>query len=315
MATTRIEGFFPVTVTPFSETGALMLDCFEELLEWHIAQGAQGLCVGADNGESWALSTEELRQVARTAVKVAAGRVPVLVGAMGPATVQARGAIERAAAAAEAGAAAVMVSPQPYIDTATRSEVINRYAEVHRAVGIPLVAYNTPRHLNITLDAPTLRGICESAEIVGLKEASREFLHTTDIIREFGEKLCVFVGCGWLIMPGIAQGGRGFLSTGPDLLGRDAARIISLAQSAPSDEGRKLHQRVGRIYHSMLDLGLGTPPAPVKAALNLLGLPVGVPRAPIEPLSPEGVARMRGLLESLELEVRSPEPYRDQKAA
>ena len=312
--TLRLEGFFPVTVTPFSESGALMLDCFEELLRWHLDQGAQGLCVGADNGESWALTTEELRQVARTAFKVAGGRVPVLVGAMGPATVSARGAIERAAAAAEEGAAAVLVSPQPYIDTATRDEVVKRYAEIGRAVPVPIVAYNTPRHLNITLDGDTLRNVCDACDVVGLKEASREFMNVTDTIRTFGDRLCVFVGCGWLIMPGIAQGGRGFLSTGPDLLGRDAARIIDLARAAPSEEGRALHQRAGRIYHAMLDLGLGTPPAPVKAALNLLGLPVGVPRSPIEPLSPANVARMRGVLEGLGLEIRSPEPYRDRKA-
>ena len=303
MSAARIEGFFPVTVTPFSEAGDLMIDRLEALLSWHVEQGCDGLCVGADNGESWALSTQELAQVVETAVRVARGRVPVVAGAMGGATTSARGTIERAAAAAEAGAAAVLVSPQPYLMKATPREVVGRYEAVGAAVSVPIVAYNAPRHFGFEITPDILQSICDAAPIVGLKEASREFNHSTEIIRRFGERISVFVGPGWFIMPGIALGAKGFLSTGPDLLGRDAARIIELARAAPCEESCALHERVARIYHLMLDRGLATPPAPVKAAFGLLGLDVGVPRAPIEPLGTEGREMLRAELAALGLPV------------
>ena len=297
----KIEGFFPVTVTPFNEAGDLMLDRFEELMRWHLDQGAEGLCIGADNGESWALTPRELGQITAAAVKVAAGRVPVLAGAMGTTTISARSTIKRAAAAAEAGADAVLVSPQPYVMRATTAEIVDRYASVGKAVNIPIVAYNSPRHFGFNIEPDVLQAICDAADIVGLKEASREFNHTTTVIRRFGEKLCVFVGPGWFILPGIALGARGFLSTGPELLGKDAARIIPLAREAPCEASRRLHEQVTRCYRAVLDLGLGTPPAPIKAALNLLGLNVGVPRAPIAPLDGAGVEALRQLLQELDI--------------
>ena len=292
----KIQGFFPVTTTPFSASGELMLDAFAELLEWHIRQGCDGLCVGADNGESWALETDELGRVAETAVRVSAGRVPVLCGALGTASLSARQAIKRAEVAATAGADAVLVSPQVYLMAGTRSEVVKRYQTIYETVRVPIVVYNAPRHFGITLDADTLEAICGVVDVVGVKESSRDFFHTTQIIHRFGKRLCVFVGPGWFIMPGIALGARGFLSTGPDLLGVDAAKIIPLARQVWTEETRQLHARVARVYHTLLELGLGTPPAPVKMALNLMGLPVGVPRAPIEPLSPESTQTLIAIL-------------------
>ena len=78
----RIEGVFSVTVTPFAADGALDLAAFAAILRWHIGQGAAGLAIAADNGEASLLTITERQAMAETAVRVAGGQVPVLMGAM-----------------------------------------------------------------------------------------------------------------------------------------------------------------------------------------------------------------------------------------
>ena len=57
-----VSGNVPAVVTPFTESGELRLDAFAELVRWHLAQGADGICVAGDNGESWTLSLDERRR-------------------------------------------------------------------------------------------------------------------------------------------------------------------------------------------------------------------------------------------------------------
>jgi 4-hydroxy-tetrahydrodipicolinate synthase len=107
-----LKGFVPAVVTPFTPSGEVMEDAFREVVERQIGIGASGICVAGDNGESWALDPGERARLTRLAVDQAAGRVPVIMGASAPGAAQ---TIKYARAAAEAGAAGVLVMPQPYV--------------------------------------------------------------------------------------------------------------------------------------------------------------------------------------------------------
>lgn len=295
LTSSGLRGFVPVTVTPFDESGALRADWLEQVLRWHVDQRAEGLLITADNGESWSLTAAERRTVAEVAVKVAGGRIPVVMGILGGSTTSNRTLAEHAAEGAAAGVDALLVSPSPYLGKATRGEVVARYRGLHRAVGLPIVVYNNPRHFGVGVEGDTLAAVCDAADVIGIKESSRDFLHVTETIARFGDRLSVFVGCGWYIMPGLMQGAAGFLSTGPDLLGRDARRIVELATGPASEEARAMHRRIARLYTFLL--GTATPPAALKAALGLLGLPAGVPRAPVEPLAADDLRALTALMQ------------------
>ena len=293
----------PVTVTPFDEAGRLMPDCLAEILRWHLGQGAEGLCVAAGNGECAAMRPEEVAQVVRSAV-AAAGGIPVIAGALGPATNAVAGTIAYVRAGMEAGADAVLVTPDAGRPEAGRDDVRRRFAEIYRQTRAPIVAYNSPRHYGVNLDAGLLGALANDIELVGVKEASRDFHHIGQVIAAHGHRFPIFVGPGWHIMPGIALGASGFLSTGPDLLGADSARITTLARDAPNAASRALHHRVSGIYYLLLDAGLGPSPAPLKATLNLLGLPAGVARDPAKRLTAENAAKLRTGLEGLGMAIR-----------
>ena len=230
MATTRFEGVFSVTVTPFGSDGALDLPAFAAILHWHIAQGSTGLAVAADNGEASLLTITERQAMAETAVRVAAGRVPIVMGAMGTHAFTATDTIKMVEVAAAAGVDAVLVSPTPYIGAATRAELVGRYREVHRAVPLPMIAYNNPRHFGVAIEGDTLQHLIDEVHLVGIKESSRHFLDISQGIARFGDRLSILMGCGYLVMPGLALGAKGVLSTGVDLFGRESARMVELAR-------------------------------------------------------------------------------------
>jgi 4-hydroxy-tetrahydrodipicolinate synthase len=286
-----VEGSIPAVVTPFDGNGNLMEDRFEEVVAWHLAQGAEGICVAGDNGEAWGLAPDERRRLAEAAVRVVEGRVPVLMGASAP---SARQTIAYAEIAAEAGADALMTGPQSYVLKATTAEIVDRFVALHKAVPLPIVAYNSPRRTGINLDVETLSALCDAVPVVGLKEASRDFFHTTNVIRVHGRRLSVLIGPCPFIFPGLALGARGFIASGPELFGATAARIRAMAAGAPSAETRTLHFALTRIYETLM--GTGTWPAALKAALNMIGVPAGLPREPVQPLRPADEARLEAVL-------------------
>src|SRR4029079_10692260 len=98
---TSIEGFVPAIVTPFNERGDIQWDSFAAIVHAFIENGANGICIAGDNGESWTLSIDERCALLVAARKAANGRVPLILGASAPTTKQ---AIKYAEAAAAEGA-------------------------------------------------------------------------------------------------------------------------------------------------------------------------------------------------------------------
>jgi 4-hydroxy-tetrahydrodipicolinate synthase len=127
-----LKGFVPAIVTPFTPSGEIMMDAFSDLVGWLIDIGADGICVAGDNGESWTLDAEERGKLTRIAVERAAGRVPVLTGCSAPSSTQ---TVRYALAAAEAGAAGLLLLPQTYVLRTTREELLHRAGAAADSVG------------------------------------------------------------------------------------------------------------------------------------------------------------------------------------
>lgn len=291
-----LHGFLPAVVTPFTAAGEIMEDAFREVVDRQIRIGASGICVAGDNGESWTLDVTERARLTRLAVDAAAGRVPVIMGASAPGSAQ---TIKYAQAAKEAGAAGVLVMPQPYVLKASRAELTRRFAALAAAVDIPIVAYNSPRRSGIELTVDDIGALLDAAPIIGIKESHRDFFHHTHLLHRYGERMAVMTGPSHFIVPCIGLGARGFIATGPELLGAEAGRIVEIARQAPGPVQRSLHYRLTVLYQLLM--GTGTWPAALKASLNLLGWPAGVPRDPVMALEGADLEKVRRTLGELSL--------------
>lgn len=291
-----IAGVIPAVVTPFTAAGEIMEDAFREVVERQIAIGAGGICVAGDNGESWTLGAAERGRLTRLAVEQARDRVPVIMGAS---ATTASATIGYGQVAAESGAAGLLVMPQPYVLKATREELLRRFDALAKAVDLPIVAYNTPRRSGIEMTVDDIAAICDAAPVVAIKESSRDFFHHSHLLHRLRDRISVLTGPSHYILPCLALGARGCIATGPELLGKDCARIIPLGTAAPSDAWRTAHSKLTIVYQLLM--GTGTWPAALKAALNLLGWPAGVPREPVMALAGADLDKVRRTLDELGL--------------
>ncbi len=287
-----VKGNVPAIVTPFSPAGDLRIDAYAELVRWHLDQKVDGICVAGDNGESWSLSIDERRQLAEVTVKAVAGRVPVVMGAS---ATTAKQTIAYAEAAAAAGVNALMIGPQSYVMKATTAELVQRMETIHQAVPLPIVLYNSPRRTNISLTIETMRAMTSAVNVIALKEASRDFFYISHILHHFADRLAVMIGPAPFILPGLQLGAAGFISSGPELMGGLAARLMEQASTGSAPELRTTQYRLTRVYEALM--GLGTWPSALKAGHALIGLDAGVPREPVLPLDPAATASLRGVLQ------------------
>ena len=307
MATKRnprreIWGYVPAVVSPFDAAGDLMIDRFAEVVRWHLDRGADGICVAGDNGEAWSLSAEDRKRLAETAVRVG-GRAAHIT--MGVSATTARQTIAKAAIAAEAGVDSLMITPQSYVMKASPGEILRRYKAINKAVPLPVLLYNSPRRTGgVNIDVNTLAALCDALPVVGLKESARDFFHLSQVIRQFSHRISVLVGPGHYVFPGLALGAAGFLATGAEFLGDAVRRIQPLAAAKPCAEARDLHHALTTVYETLMSVG--TWPSALKAGLNMIGVPAGVPREPVEPLSPRDSRKLQGVLGGLGLLTGAP---------
>ena len=279
-------------VSPFTEKGDFMPDAYAELVRWCVERGTRGFLVAADNGEHWTLSLNEIRQITQITMKESGGNLPVYVGAW---AITEKEAIERAAAAAEAGAYGLCVKPQFYVHSwtdASEADIVGRFEAVAKAVPLPMMVYNSPNRTNVNITHEILHKICDVVEADCLKDTSGDGGFLLQRVLQFRDKLSVLVS-GGSFYTGMLLGAGGMIGTVADLFGHDADRIFDF-ESMTEDERREEMVK-------QLELGncinlLGTIPAAYKCAWNMMGLPAGHLRDPLKPLTPEQEGKLRAMM-------------------
>lgn len=294
MTSTDLHGFVPAIVTPFNERGEIMDDAFVEIFEWLIQRGASSICIAGDNGESWTLSAQERGHLTALAAQASKGRVHIITGCSAPTL---KASLEYAHAAEENGADALLSMPQTYVLKTTQEELTGRFEQLSAQTPLPLILYNSPRRAGLSLTSAQIGSILDIAPIIGIKESHRDFFHHTHLIESYRDRMSILIGPCHYIMPGIALGAVGFIATGPEFIDLNPNLIAGIAQSTPGDEYRRLHYQLTVLYELLM--GTSTWPASFKAALNLLGLPAGVPRDPVYPATAMDVDKIRACFDHL----------------
>lgn len=289
-----LHGFVPAIVTPFSSTGEIMLDAFEEIFEFLIARGATTICIAGDNGESWALSAPERGQLASLAKDKADGRVKIMMGISAP-TIDASLAYVKAAE--DSGVDVLLSMPQTYVLKASDREVMQRFDQISAATKLPLVLYNSPRRAGFSLSVELIESLTNHHNVIGIKESERDFFHHTKLLARLGDKLSVMTGPCHYILPNFALGAAGFIATGPEFTDMLPSDLADAGRKEPGPAYRHAHNQLTALYEMLM--GTATWPAGFKAALNLIGLPAGVPRDPVLAATQQDIDRIKKTFDQL----------------
>ncbi|MCC7483420.1 MAG: dihydrodipicolinate synthase family protein [Burkholderiales bacterium] len=269
-------------VTPFRHDNTIDFGTFEKQVDFLIAGGASALVHPMHIAESVSLSEEERRQLARALVCAAGGRVPAFVNVSYAGTDL---SIEMARHAARCGASGVVLLA-PYHRRAGPKALVDHFEAVADAAGGRLIAYSNAQASGTELTAAILGEMFDRIPgFVGIKDASLNMETFADIcalIAARGRDIAALTASD-LLLPSIAVGGDGCVSGCSEFAPRLVHALYRSCLDNDIPKARGLQRSVGRL----LKVVRYNYPVAVKYAMELMGRPVGLPRRPLQPLTPQ----------------------------
>jgi 4-hydroxy-tetrahydrodipicolinate synthase len=281
-------------VTPFRTDGSLDETALRSLVKRQIDAGINFLVPCGTTGESPTLTHAEHLRVVEITLEIAKGKVPVLAGAGGYNTAE---VIALANELQKLGADGIL-SVTPYYNKPTQEGLFQHFKAIASAVTLPIILYSVQGRTGVNIEPSTVLRLSQIPNIIGIKEASGNISQMGAILNLVAKDFLVLSGDDSLTLPLISLGGRGLISVASNEIPAEMTRLVQCALSGDFAEARRLHFQ----YLSLMDINfVESNPIPVKAALAEMGLLQPVWRLPLVSPKPESLARIRAVLESLNL--------------
>ncbi len=278
-----IQGSIPALVTPMHEDGSVDYPTLRALIDWHVAEGTDALCVVGTTGESATVNVEEHCEIIRTAVEHAKGRIPIMAGAGANSTSE---AIELSRFAKQVGADCTL-QVVPYYNKPSQEGMYRHFKAIAEAVDIPVMVYNVPgRTVADMLPETTLR-VATIPGVFGVKEATGNIERAAWLIKNAPEGFKIFSGDDGTAIALMLLGGAGNVSVTANVAPRLMHELCAAALSGDIPTARRIHFQLLAMHKQLF---CENSPAPAKWALSQLGRCQNVVRLPLTELSDSGQA-------------------------
>ena len=263
-------------VTPFTETGALDEKAIKSLAQRQIDAGVHFLVPCGTTGESPTLTHTESLRVVELVLSESAGKVPVLAGAGGYDT---RSTVKLAQELSKLGADGLL-SVAPYYNRPTQEGLYQHFRTIADSVDSPIILYNVPSRTGCNIEVETQVRLADVPNIVGVKEASGNFLQMCTVCREVPDGFSVLSGDDAFTLALIAVGGSGVISVAANEVPVQMTGLVNAALDSDLVTARSLHEQLLPLMQINF---LESNPIPVKVALELMGLTQARYRLPLVP--------------------------------
>ncbi len=274
----KARGSLVAIVTPMSDDGALDLDALRRLIDWHIAEGSDGIVVVGTTGESPTVSYDEHCLLIRTTVEQVAGRVPVIAGTGANSTAE---AIELTECARAAGAQAGL-SVVPYYNKPTQEGLYRHFRKIAETVDLPLILYNVPGRTITDLSNDTALRLADVPGIAGIKDATGSLERAADLLRRAPGDFALYTGDDATALPFMLLGGHGVISVTANVAPKLMHEMCVAAFAGNLARARELNDALLPLHSKLF---VEANPIPVKWACAELGLISPTLRLPLTPLS------------------------------
>ena len=273
-----LTGSIVAIVTPMREDGELDLARFRSLMDWHVAEGTDGIVVVGTTGESPTVDFDEHKELIRIAVEHAAARIPVIAGTGANSTAE---AIELSESARKAGAAASL-SVVPYYNKPTQEGLYRHFRTIAEAVDIPQIVYNVPGRTVADIGNDTLLRLAQVPNIVGVKDATGNIERGSDLLRRAPKNLAVYSGDDASGLALMFLGGHGVISVTANVAPRLVHQMCVAAFAGDVKKARELNFKLLPLHQKLF---VEANPIPVKWAVAQMGLIGAGIRLPLTPMS------------------------------
>jgi 4-hydroxy-tetrahydrodipicolinate synthase len=265
-------------VTPFDERGRVDDDAAVNLMHHLVEHGSDGLVVCGTTGESATLDDDEHLGVIALAAHEMRDKCTIVAGVGSNDTRHAVKLTERATAMG----VDALLSVNPYYNRPTRRGIVAHYREIVRATNLPILLYNIPQRTGSDLPNDLLAELAQLDNIVGVKQANPANLAKVD-------GMVIYAGNDDLLADVLDMGEAGGILTSSHIFGEEMRRMV--------DEPDRRHEIDAGLRDVYRDMAIAPAACSNKAALNLIGVPVGKPRLPYVELDADELAVVRAMLE------------------
>ena len=286
-----LHGVIAPIPTPFDPlTGDVAPVQFRQAARALLDAGLTGLAVAGSTGEGELLDDGERTRLVEWLREVVPGGKWLIAGAGAEST---RGAVAIARAVGVAGADATLVRPPAYYSaTLAPSAFADHYVRLADESPVPLIIYNIPKYTHVMLHDSVLRAVADHPNVIGFKDSSGD-LKVLAGYRSAAPRLAPLVGAGQLLYPAMELGAVGGIIAVSCFAAALSVTCYDAFQAGDRETAGAAQERLGPLAREIVN-GMG--PVGIKAAMETIGLPMGPPRSPLQPLDARASARLAELL-------------------
>ena len=279
--------------TPFRADGSLDLDGARALASHLISHGSDALVIAGTTGEAPTLTHEEKRDLWAAVAETIRGRAAMIAGTGTYSTLE---SIELTRIAEQAGADAVLLVT-PYYSRPPQSGLLEHFTAVATSTSLPVVLYDIPSRTARKIEHPTLLELAKVPNIIGVKDAAGDLAGSAKLVAE-APRLRVWSGDDALTLPMLSVGAVGVVSVASHLAGHRIAEMLAAHDKGDVEGAARIDRELRPLYEVLF---ITANPIPLKAALEMVGLPAGPVRLPLVDATADERDRIRSVLERLGL--------------
>jgi len=287
----KLEGIWTPIPTPLTRNGRVDEKATRRLVDFHIEAGIDGLLPLGTSGEFALLSREERGALVSTVVDQVRHRVPVVAGVSDPSI---ENAIRLSSDAKKAGADGVIATP-PYYFTTTDKGHYQHFKTISESIDLPLLIYNIPEWTHSFVTPNTVQRLSDEKLVVGMKYTEYNFLNLVRFLKAVRNKISIFAGSDAMAYSNLEFGGSGAIIGSANVAPKVASKIFDDYKKGDLSGAREAQEKLLPVIEA---LGVGKYPAALKEAMNLIGMPVGPLKEPLQALSVAEKRTVAGLLRS-----------------
>ena len=289
----KFSGSIVAIATPMQDDGALDIAALKRLIDWHVAEGTDGIVIVGTTGESPTVDHDEHRLLIKTTVEQAAGRVPVIAGTGANSTAE---AIDLMRFAKSVGADACL-SVVPYYNKPTQEGLYRHFRAQAEACELPMLMYNVPGRTVADMSGDTVVRLSAIPGIIGLKDATDNIERASVLMRDLARAgrgdFAMLSGCDGTALAFTLMGGHGTISVTANVAPRLMHEMIAAALKGDLANAREINRRLLPLHQRLF---LEANPIPVKWALARMGRAGMHLRLPMTPLASEHHAALEEAL-------------------
>jgi len=259
------KGSLVALVTPFDSDNRVDYASLKGLIDFHVAQGSNGLVIAGTTGEAATLSRTEHRDLIASAVELAAGRLPIIAGTGSNSTSQ---TIDLSREAGDTGIDAYLLVV-PYYNKPMQEGMYRHFSSIADAVERPVMMYNVPGRTVADMLPETVARLAQHGNIFGIKEATGDLERLAAIQALVSDDFMLYSGDDFTLRPFIEQGGHGVVTVSGNVVPAAVAELCRLAMAGEADRAKDLDATLQPLNEALF---VESNPIPVKWAVSQMGL-------------------------------------------